>query len=590
VARGGLRLALLAVAAVLTPAAPALAAPSVPAGSQQALVRAAVPSASPPGSLASPYGEVTRFGGFDATGSTPGKFVLPVGFAVDPGDSNAVYVLDRTVDNPVAGELAYRLQKISSTGTHQVLGSTTFKESYTDKEFFTDAHPLISLAVDSSTHRVYALVENVAEINGEEEYVPIAAKLVAWSTVPSSGKLVAAPGYPVDPLTGGGLVIENLNSTEASKDLYAPEGLTVDPHNHDVVIEAQQGVKAHRIGGPTILQRVGTQGSSSGKLDGSWVADLTTAPDNQQGDGLFTATNGSFGIDLYEGYGSISRLADVSANFSTPSASPIAPDTSGGANRDEAPTIDNRATVNYNSNNGGQEGPKDLGPYTAGSPVVQLSNEVYAARFAQLDAGLTDPQSVVEPWNGLPDFWFQGNEATKFVAHEGIRLFTSNGTVLTTIGGQAQGQACNLDFAQLAVAAGANGTVFALTQPNEENGNTDDQVIEFAPGGKDACPQPSGSLTLDGQSGSSFSFPVGTNVTFADAVERKGEAPYRFDWVLFNSSSLEDLKTQIEGPEYKWPAPSTSHTFTKAGTYYVTATVYGDYGLTYITTDTIKIH
>jgi hypothetical protein len=588
--RGGLRLALVAVAAAFTTAAPALAAPSVPSSSQQALVRAAVPSASAPGGLASPYGEVTRFGGFDSTGSTPGKFALPVGFAVDPSDSNAVYVLDRTVDNPAAGELAYRLQKISSTGSHQVLGSTTFKESYTDKEFFTDAHPLISLAVDSNAHRVYALVESVAEINGEEEYVPVAEKLVAWSTVPSSGKLVAAPGCRVDPLTGAGLIIENLNSTEASKDLYAPEGLTVDPHNHDVVVEAQQGVKAHRIGGPTILQRVGTQGSNSGKLDGSWVADATTAPDGQQGDGLFTATNGSFGIDLYEGYGSISRLADVSPNFASPSASLIAPDASAGKNRDEAPTIDNRATVNYNSNNGGQEGAKDLEPYTAGSPVVQLSNEIYAARFAQLDAGLTDLQSVVEPWNGVPDFWYQGNEGTKFVANEGIRLFTSNGTVLTTIGGQPQGQACNMDFAQLAVAAGAKGTVFVLTQPNEENGNTDDQVIEFAPGGKGSCPQPSGSVTVNSQSGSSFSFPVGTNVTFADTVEREGEAPYRFDWVLYGGGSFEDLKTQIEGPEYKWPAPSTSHTFTKAGTYYVTATVYGDYGLTYLTTDTIKIH
>jgi len=81
-------------------------------------------------------------------------------------------------------------------------------------------------------------------------------------------------------------------------------------------------------------------------------------------------------------------------------------------------------------------------------------------------------------------------------------------------------------------------------------------------------------------------------VTFADTVERDGETPYRFDWALLNLSSLsvEDLKTQIEAPGYKWPAPSTSHTFGKAGTYYATATVYGDYGLTYLTTVKITIH
>jgi len=80
--------------------------------------------------------------------------------------------------------------------------------------------------------------------------------------------------------------------------------------------------------------------------------------------------------------------------------------------------------------------------------------------------------------------------------------------VFTTIGGGSAGHECDLDSGQFALAAGANGSVFVLTQPNEANGNSDDEVIQFAPGGKGACPQPSGSLTLNGKSGSSFSFPV----------------------------------------------------------------------------------
>src|SRR5579862_5793899 len=172
----------------------------------------------------SPYGEVSRFGGFDESGSVLGKFVVPVGFAVDPSDpstsdGNAVYVLDRTAIQVVEeeeGKLAYRLQKLSSTGT--VLGSVMLKEESfsTAEREFTEAHPLISLTVDSVKHRVYALVESVVESEGS--YVPVADKLVAWSTEPSSGKLVKAPGYAEDSVTGAGLVAEVLQS-EPGKDL-----------------------------------------------------------------------------------------------------------------------------------------------------------------------------------------------------------------------------------------------------------------------------------------------------------------------------------------------------------------------------------
>jgi hypothetical protein len=586
------------VAALSVAATPAFAGQAAaPSAAWPSPAAASVSGANSGLDLASPYGETSRFGGYDPTGKTPGKFVLPVGFAVDAkdpstSDKNAVYVLDRTVSNIETGELDYRLQKLSSSGA--VLGSMTLPmQHYTDTNLFTDAHPLISLAVDSSERRVYAIVESIVD-GGFGNYVPVVQKLVAWSTVPNAGKeLVPAAGFPVDPVTGAGLVAGEsvLQPSEPTKDLYAPEAISV-AGNHDAVIEAQQGVQPGPTpeGGPTILQRVASEGSKSGQLDGTWVANEAIAPENQQGDGLFTASNGSFGIDLYERLGRISRLADVSANFGKSEASPLAPDGSEGLNRDEAPSVDNKATINYRFGSlDGGTGATDLEAYTAGSPIAQLSNGLYAARFAQSSHGV-DRQSEVEPWNGVPYFWTQANPADNGIANMGVRLFTSNGMVLTTIGGQPAGQACSLDTEELAVAAGANGSVFVLTQPNEANGNSDDQVIEFTPGGKGSCPQPSGSLTVNGLSGSSFSFPVGTNVTFADIVERKGETPYRFDWVLYGSSSLEDLKTQIEGPEYKWPAPNTSHTFTKAGTYHLTATVYGDYGLTYIATDTITIH
>ncbi|HEX3520215.1 MAG TPA: hypothetical protein VHT29_14370 [Solirubrobacteraceae bacterium] len=537
--------------------------------------------------VASPYGEEHRFGGYDPTGTVPGKFGEPVGFAVDPKDSstsdkNAVYVLDQTVNNAETGELQYRLQKLTSSGA--LLGTVTLPlQKYSDLERRSDALPMISLAVDSSKHRVYALVESVVD-GGNEEFVPVARELVAWSTQPNGKKeLVRASGYPEDPLTKASLVAgaSVVQPEPPTNDLYAPEGLTVDSSNHDIVIEAQQGVKNGTEGGPTILQRVGTEGSSSGKLDGSWVANTTISPQGEASDGLFTANSGSFGVDLFQEQGRISRLAEVKPNFSTPKAAPLAPDSSGGVNKDEAPSIDGEITVNARS--GANQGRVQLGalsPFTSGSPVTQLSNGLYAARFGQAFAG-NDRQSNAEPWDGVPHFWLQKESESSSIGNMGIRLFTSSGAVVTTIGGQPQGQSCNVDFAQLAVAAGANGSLFVLTQPNAENGNSDDQVIEFTPGGKGSCPQPSGSLTINGKVGTSFSFPVGETVTFADTVERKGEAPYRFDWVLLNSATLgvEDLTTQIEGPAYLWPAPSTGHKFTQKGTYYLGATMYGDYGI-----------
>jgi hypothetical protein len=526
----------------------------------------------------SPYGVVSRFGGFEPTGSGLGKFVYPVGFAVAPEENNAVYVLDRVVDNETEGaaELGYRLQKLSSTGTP--LGSFTLPvQHYTDTRNYTDANPLISLAVDSHEKRVYALVESIVE-SGTEEDVPVAQRLVAWSTEPNGAKelVKAAGGYTLDPLTNAALIAGKsvLQHAKTSEDLYAPAGLAIDPANHDVVIEAQYGV-TNATGGPTTLQSVSTA-APEGKLGARWAANTTLAPANQEADGLFTATNGTFGIDLYEGSAAISLLADVNAGLTE--GSRFAADTSEGVNLDEAPTIDNHATINRNEQFANQF---VITPYTAGSPITQLTNNLYAARYAKHGAGATDSQSEVEPWGGVPNFWFQGNELNAFVASEGIRLFNSSGAVVTTIGGQAAGQQCNINSAQVAVAAGANGSVFALTQPNEANGNSGDEVIQFAAGGKGACPQPSGSFTVNGKSGSTFSLPVGASVTLADTVERKGEAPYRFDWVLLNTKTLEpeDIYTQMEAPNYKWPAPSTSHTFTQKGTYLLAATLYGDYGL-----------
>jgi PKD repeat protein len=576
-----------------------------PPAAAQALTHAAVPGASS-ASLVSPYGEVTRFGGF---GSTPGKFVLPVGFAVDPSDGNAVYVLDRTIANETGtgGELDYRLQKISSTGSHQVLGSVTLPiEHYTEANS-SDAHPLISLAVDSAKHRVYAVVESIVE-SGEAEgvpaFVPVAQRLVAWSTQPNAKKeLVAAAGYPKDPPTGAGLVAE-LPTSGPATDLYAPAGLTVNA-NHEVTIEAQDGIlEAPAKGGPTILQRVITEGTGKGTLGENWIANNTIAPNNQQADGIFTATDstGSLGIDLYEAEGKISRLASIKPNFKTPEASLIAPDTSNSTNLDEAPTIDNRFTVNYNTTPEGESSsPLILKPYTAGSPITQLSNNLYAARYAK--AGYAeDAQAELAPWETagkLFDFWFsRGTEAGS--GNEGIRIFEGDGHIATTIGGGATAGVCSLDAARVSIAAGAAGSLFVLTEPEAEGAESDNQIVEFAEGGTGACPQPSGAPAVikgavtvepltpaDGGGDLRATVTQGVPVKLdASTINRAGGAPYEFDWNFEEQTSggtagTDDgyeLGAKIDAPAYKWPSPEVEHTYTKPGTYTTRVRMIGDYG------------
>jgi PKD domain len=559
----------------------------------------------------SPYGEVGRFGGYQVPtgpGNGLGKFVYPVGFAVAPAEDNDIYVLDRIQDEKVGTEvtLDYRLQKLSSAGVpiaSVTLPLEKYEETVTEEneEPNINANPLVSLAVDSAKDKVYALVEgmvNSEEAGETDRIVPVAQRLVAWSTQPNGKTLEKASGYPEDKLTGAALIAGEtvLQSANVSEDLYAPSGLTVDPANDNVVIEAQQGV-SNSHGGPTILQRVITNEGTGkeGVLGEDWVAgsEHNIAPSNEQADGIFTANDGSLGIDLFEEYGNISRLADVKPTFSKAEPTLLAEDKSGGINRDEAPTIDNAHTVNYDANNGGQfNNAFTTEPYTAGSPIAQLTNGLYAARYALREEGAGNEQTMLAPWeNGglaLTAFWTQGVEGVG-VGNIGIRIFGSKGEVVTTIGGQSAAP-CNIDNAALSVAAGSSETLFVLTQPNAREGNSGDEVIEFAPGASGKCPEPSGSLTVNGKpvaAGDTVTVDQSVPASFdAFSIDRAGESPFEFDWKFENEATGGtagtndgyDLGSKIEGPQYLWPNPTSEHTYAAAGEYNASLRVIGDYG------------
>lgn len=489
---------------------------------------ACIPAATGEAVAVEPYGEVTRFGGavkeFALTSQSSGdegKFVTPVGFAVEPEDPtthehNAVYVLDRTYVNVSKGELDYRLQKISSL-SHEVLGTADVSESFTDKSTASDAHPLVGLAVDQRQERVYAIVESMVESeSGSGEYVAVAGKLVAWSTNPVSKQLgrANADELPEEPVTKASVVATEttLKATGTKSEvLYAPEGLASDDGNGDIAIQAQLGVTGSTEPfdpGPTTVRIVHTEGIDAGQLGASWTeseAPKGTSHQEWLGNGVFaTEESESFGVSLFTTGKSRPHL-DVVKMSGTPSATEIAPFTASLAKKDfdEAPSVDLEYTP--------FEAPFNSDEYalsetlTAGTGVVQVGQNEYASLYALAGSGgvTNESQAEVSPWmvNGTEkakQFWIVGGTSgTKELANLGIRIFEGDGRIIDTVGGGAPNSgtatgssvigSCNLDFRNATLAAGSGGAVFALTQ--SRGGEYDGEVIEFAPGGKTgACP------------------------------------------------------------------------------------------------------
>jgi PKD repeat protein len=581
------------------------------------LVAAAALASEPPLAAVSPYGEVTRWGGYAEEGHIVGaKFNYPVGFAVDPAnepdaeekalspaveDHNAVYVLDRVVNDRSGLHLQYRLQKLSSTGV--VLGSVLLPpQTYTDGEHLGDAHPMFALAVDSARHRVYALVESSVEPVKvrNEKHTTVAAQLVAWSTEPKkngSGERELAPAveasgasYPSALEGKAALVAGALQSSEPGGDLAIPEGLAVNPATHAVAIEAQDGLP-NLEGGPTALWNVQTEGTGRGTVSPPWTA-ATIASETEKGTGVFTTTTGKYGIDLWNERvtGTISLLATVNGGLTE--ASPLAEDKSGGVDLDQAPSIDSSKTANEN----GASDASVLSPFTAGSAITQLSNELYAARYGNEvgdEAGSTPDLQAQGLWSGAPLFWWRGGPGSdNEVVNMGIRLFDAQGHIVTTIGGQPEGEPCDLNSEQMSLAAGAKGSLFVLTQPDQSNGDSGDQVIEFAPGGAGACPVPSisqvlvtqnGKVAESGKHGEPVVYQGGAPVKFeVTSLERKGERPFAFAWnVTGGPGSSFSLFSEMDAAnEYHWPNPAVEYEYkaSEVGLREGTVSLEGDYG------------
>jgi PKD repeat protein len=565
-----------------------------------------------PASATYAYSELTRFGGFDASAYndahyggalTPGDFMDPVGFAVDTEDNTApnetaLYVADRTSGANGTTTTSWRLQKLSDTGA--VLGSTTFT---LPNEPLTSRSGIVGLAVDDSVGRVYALVVGNAE-DGESE-LPFAKELIAWSTHPEGGKLVAAKeggsALAADPLGSTGGVIATESQLTKDGVLFVPQGIALDVNGaaHDIAIEASDGTTSSGtsgvsdVPGVAIVQQVATEGVKRGEPLVRWSAASLAKPISERKAaprGISTDPDGTLTALLGAVEGGVSNTDVVKLSADLSSATVL-------LGYENTPTDLDLSPAYLAPAPGAFSGLYAAQPVGAGPGLVQLSDPegLYASTYER-DA-VSDPESP----EGTSYFWHDGVPVLGGKANVGIRLLLPNktgeisepkgGTIVNTLGNEAG--ACSFQGEEEALAAGKNGTLWLLGRgfdtvsdaSNEDMGATvGREIVELGPGvvGEDPCPQPSGGFSI-----SKSEVGVGTTVDFsAVAVDLQHGVPFAYEWAptgekftIVNEIGL--WPRELDGSlveELGWPPSTTSYKYTHEGEYEVKLRIRSDYG------------
>lgn len=203
---------------------------------------------------ASTYGEISRF----ALGSKVTLTAETDAFGVNQSD-NSVFVGYRSGET---GKYGIEKVAVNAGNKGEVLGTVTFKPPKGTKEVLSeDAEGMEGIAVDPEKHRIYVLARYEQEEAIGSVYV--AGAIYAFSTEPQAGKLVPAEGTVEGLLAGFGTL--KADSKEASAPLLSPQGITVDPTTHELIIlgEVEKGTFEHPAR-HLALQRI-TEAGAAGK-------------------------------------------------------------------------------------------------------------------------------------------------------------------------------------------------------------------------------------------------------------------------------------------------------------------------------------
>jgi PKD repeat protein len=596
----------------------------------------------------SEYGEVMRFGGFDESAfnrakyggpPTPGEFLDPTGFAVDPEEEDDVYVAD-LVSSAHVEPTVWRIQKLSPSHCGLdavpapagcVLGTTLFTLPRTSA--------LAGIAVDHRAGRLYALV--IGSTRADSNYVgqSLAQELLAWSTTPNErGGLVAASEsgggrLPSDPLssetpegaatyqaTVGGLIgsqaqlqpHEGPRPTEAAERawLFEPQGIAIDRLeapgvDNPVVIEASddQGEPGPTVGN-TIVQQVATQSQASagtGQLLARWSsASVAEAMGGSWGPGgIFDNPDGSLSVIVKAANSPTateSYIVRLSPDFAQAAVlNPVASNPPPEAVREAPLMLDEEPPFRVISGGGIASFITGAGPEVAQLSTATSSsvNGLYAGDFVH-------PVSTQESW-----YWVRYGASGHYGANVGVRLLrpTATGeisnphgeTVTNTLGNATQQAPCNIGAEEAALAAGADGTLWVLDRGPTSSGPEipssgvalGRQIIELAPGAGKLCPQPSGTFTMTGstpeesaQAGAApLEVSVGTEVTFnGGAIDLQHGWPFSWEWEVVGAGVRSHVVNREEKSSLYRPTPVYKYTFERPGSYTVRAKLLSDYG------------
>lgn len=583
------------------------------------------------------YGEVTRFGGFDSTwfdngkydGSdtetqpSPGKFVDPVGFAVDTKDegteNTAVYVLDRVSgDARQAGASGtrWRLQKLSSTGAP--LAATEF---YLPADFVSEAEynvfvGVVGLAVDDASGRIYTIL--YGSKGKEEGTTRYAEEILAWSTTPTAeGKLVAPttasgnyPALAIDtvstPVAGYSApgVLSTATQLEGAP-LYEPQGLALDVTGgqDDLAIEADATPRSGggALQGPGVVEQLSTESPETGDELGDWstATGLTGVINSFEENATATAagisTNPDGSLNVLLSGANEDSLPDVDVVDLSADLADAGPKVLSSSSID--PSIGYADPIRGSNQASGVKGIGQYGSGNGASQVVNLSNGLYAADFSE---------------NPGDDYWASAeNEGIRLVEPEASGLLSNATTLPTsifdTLGNATSGGSCNIsspgESNGVSLAAGADGTLWALTagedtaryQGEEITKYTSDrQVIEFSPNVADSCVAPVGTFSLAKEGGSSqqasepLKVPIDSTVDFDAAGidyptnNGKPSAIYAYEWDPTGAgyTTINESVTDVGGikDETVQPVATASHQYTTPGVYPVKLKLLGDFG------------
>jgi hypothetical protein len=464
------------------------------------------------------YGEIARVGEF---GTGPGQFHWPSAVAADPEEGNTVFVVDEPEGSAGGmGPASFRIQKFSPN-----LAPVKEATIPTPVNLEGDHRAIAEIAIDSSLSRLYVLKSIETPVEGYAKFAADEIDVYSTKTLTEEGVFYTFPLPELGNIPSGAL--------------GAPDGLTVEPATHDLIVLGESSSEH------VAIQRIAEHSSqpeeefvdSNGELSPSEHASGVAAGPEE----------GTIYVSGYLEAGAPSRGPGIAELKTTPPHSM------------SSPKIKNFDIESFNvpGLTGGLVGDGDLN-YGAQIAVAATGGVVYATWASQEESGGTGGSYEIQ----------------------GIGAESDLQQVL--LGGGSQG--CHISSAAQAIAAGSDGVVYVLEEGHEEGGGGSGvpssfgyELVEFGAGGH-GCPTPSASFDINktpsGSQGTTIK--KGQTATLeAQAAGLNGEIPEEVKWEIAGPAPGETF-TEVSGGAglgMQADLETQPRQYLKPGTYTITLTI-----------------